>query len=255
MDIVLRATDDYFFTPYVYPQSWQRDDIWRQIISLSLIVNIGGYLLYIIPTTLDYLFIFDKSLMKHPQFMKDQVKLEIFYASKSIPLMGALTTIVFLFEVRGYSKLYDNWNDTPYGVFGMGLSILSFMFFNDMMIYWIHRFLHYRWFYKYIHKDHHKWKIPSPFASHAFHPIDGFLQSTPYHIYPFLFPLHKATYLLLFISCLQQPTLCSSSVSTCGPSRYTTATSACRRCCSRSSTAPRITSTTTSITTTTTVST
>ncbi|XP_014661384.1 PREDICTED: lathosterol oxidase-like isoform X1 [Priapulus caudatus] len=199
MDIVLRATDDYFFTPYVYPQSWQRDDIWRQIISLSLIVNIGGYLLYIIPTTLDYLFIFDKSLMKHPQFMKDQVKLEIFYASKSIPLMGALTTIVFLFEVRGYSKLYDNWNDTPYGVFGMGLSILSFMFFNDMMIYWIHRFLHYRWFYKYIHKDHHKWKIPSPFASHAFHPIDGFLQSTPYHIYPFLFPLHKATYLVLFI--------------------------------------------------------
>ena len=29
--------------------------------------------------------------------------------------------------------------------------------------------------------------------SHAFHPIDGFLQSLPYHIYPFLFPLHKGT--------------------------------------------------------------
>lgn len=44
-----------------------------------------------------------------------------------------------------------------------------------------------------------RWKIPTPFASHAFHPIDGFLQSCPYHIYPFLFPLHKFTYLVLFV--------------------------------------------------------
>lgn len=44
-----------------------------------------------------------------------------------------------------------------------------------------------------------RWKVPTPFASHAFHPIDGFLQSCPYHIYPFLFPLHKFTYLLLFV--------------------------------------------------------
>lgn len=44
-----------------------------------------------------------------------------------------------------------------------------------------------------------RWKVPTPFASHAFHPIDGFLQSCPYHIYPFLFPLHKVTYLFLFV--------------------------------------------------------
>lgn len=34
-------------------------------------------------------------------------------------------------------------------------------------------------------------KIPTPFASHAFHPLDGFLQSLPYHLYPFIFPLNK----------------------------------------------------------------
>eukprot|EP00960_Hanusia_phi_P014822 438818-Hanusia_phi.AAC.1 len=28
-------------------------------------------------------------------------------------------------------------------------------------------------------------------ASHAFHPLDGFLQSTPYHMYAFLFPMNK----------------------------------------------------------------
>ena len=68
-----------------------------------------------------------------------------------------------------------------------------------MCIYWIHRGLHHKKVYKYIHKAHHIWKVPTPFASHAFHPVDGFLQSCPYHIYPFLFPLHKFTYLGLFV--------------------------------------------------------
>ncbi|KFR01923.1 Lathosterol oxidase, partial [Nipponia nippon] len=49
------------------------------------------------------------------------------------------------------------------------------------------------------HKPHHLWKIATPFASHAFHPVDGFMQSLPYHVYPFLFPLHKVTYLGLYI--------------------------------------------------------
>jgi len=44
------------------------------------------------------------------------------------------------------------------------------------------------------------WKVPTPFASHAFHPIDGFMQSVPYHVYVFLFPMHKFTYLMLYIA-------------------------------------------------------
>ena len=79
------------------------------------------------------------------------------------------------------------------------LSIVTFILFTDWLIYWIHRWLHHKLIYKYIHKDHHRWKVPTPFASHAFHPVDGFLQSCPYHIYPFLFPLHKYTYLVLFV--------------------------------------------------------
>ena len=70
---------------------------------------------------------------------------------------------------------------------------------QDCLIYFIHVGLHLPVIYPALHKLHHKWKVPSPFASHAFHPIDGFMQSLPYHIYPFLFPLHKGLYLGLFI--------------------------------------------------------
>lgn len=53
--------------------------------------------------------------------------------------------------------------------------------------------------YKTLHKPHHKWIMPTPYASHAFHPLDGFAQSVPYHAYPYLFPLQKFAYIALFI--------------------------------------------------------
>lgn len=42
--------------------------------------------------------------------------------------------------------------------------------------------------------------VPTPFASHAFHPIDGYLQSVPYHLFIYLFPLHRKLYLVLFVA-------------------------------------------------------
>ncbi|KAL9613732.1 MAG: hypothetical protein Q9167_001746 [Letrouitia subvulpina] len=38
----------------------------------------------------------------------------------------------------------------------------------------------------------------APFALHAFHPFDGFAQSIPYHVFPFVFPLQKVAYIILF---------------------------------------------------------
>ncbi|KAG0143221.1 hypothetical protein CROQUDRAFT_673093 [Cronartium quercuum f. sp. fusiforme G11] len=81
----------------------------------------------------------------------------------------------------------------------IGISFVFFLCFTDFTIYLIHRWEHSPAIYKRIHKAHHKWVIPTPFASYAFHPVDGFLQSVPYHIFIFLFPLHKRLYLALFI--------------------------------------------------------
>lgn len=199
MDLVLNAADYYFFTPYVYPASWPEGDIFRQIISLLIVTNLGGYTIYFFFATLSYYFVFDHSIMEHPQFLKNQISREITLTVWSLPWISIPTVSLFLLEVRGYSKLYDDIGEFPIGWIQVMVSVLSFLFFTDMMIYWIHRGLHHRLFYKHLHKPHHLWKIPTPFASHAFHPVDGFLQSLPYHIYPFVFPLHKVAYLGLYI--------------------------------------------------------
>ncbi|XP_038610032.1 lathosterol oxidase isoform X1 [Tachyglossus aculeatus] len=199
MDIVLKISDYYFFTPYVYPATWSEEEIVRQTITLLIVTNLGALLLYLFFGSLNYYLVFDHSLKKHPQFLENQVQREIKYSIQSLPWISIPTVALFLAEVRGYSKLYDNIEDSSYGWFGVIISMLSFLFFTDMLIYWIHRFLHHKLLYKRLHKPHHLWKITTPFASHAFHPVDGFLQSIPYHIYPFCFPLHKVVYLGLYI--------------------------------------------------------
>ncbi|KAK5607545.1 Lathosterol oxidase [Crenichthys baileyi] len=199
MDLVLKVADYHVLTPYVYPESWPEGGALRQIISLLVVTNLGAAVLYLGLGALSYYFIFDHNLMKHPHFLENQVGREIKYAMSSLPWISIPTVALFFAEVRGYSKLYDNVSDSPLGWSGLLLSMISFLFFTDMCIYWIHRFLHHKLIYKMFHKPHHIWKVPTPFASHAFHPVDGFLQGLPYHIYPFLFPLHKVLYLALYV--------------------------------------------------------
>lgn len=153
------------------------------------------------------MFVFDKTTFKHPKYLKNQMRMEIEQTLRSIPIMAVFTVPFFVAEVRGHGYLYDSISDAPFShymfdIFGSAYNWLQFPFFlmfTDFCIYWIHRGLHHSLIYKHLHKPHHKWIMPTPYASHAFHPLDGYAQSLPYHIFPFLFPLQKFAYLSLFI--------------------------------------------------------
>ena len=177
--------------------SWlPRDNIVRQTISLYVITYIGIILLYFSMASMSYYFLFNKDLMKHPRFLKNQIKLEIQSSLRAFPWLDLLTVPWSVAEVRGYSRVYDRWDE--YGLWYLILSVPFFLLFTDICIYWVHRIEHHPSIYKYVHKPHHKWIVPTPFASHAFHPIDGYAQSLPYHIFPVLFPLNKLLFLALF---------------------------------------------------------
>ncbi|KAF8599656.1 putative sterol delta 5,6-desaturase [Ceratobasidium sp. AG-I] len=185
-------------TPAMSASAWPRDYIPRQLVSLTLVTLIGIHVLYFLFAALSYYLIFDHDMMKHPKFLKNQVKLEIQCALRAFPGMTMLTLPWFLGEVRGYSRLYVD--PAEYGYAYLFLSVPFFLVFTDYLIYWIHRMLHHPILYKHLHKPHHKWLIPTPFASHAFHFVDGYAQSLPYHIFIFLFPLQQWVYLGLFVA-------------------------------------------------------
>ncbi|KAF7590321.1 hypothetical protein BBP40_002971 [Aspergillus hancockii] len=177
---------------------WKRDNINRQAISLFLITWIFGLLMYLLGSTLVYHILFDKKLLRHPRYLPNQIRLELKQGLTSIPVMAILTAPFFLAEVRGWSKLYDSSSSSPFTGYTF-LQYPLFICFTDSGIYWIHRWLHLPSVYRWLHKPHHKWVVPTPFASYAFHPLDGWSQSLPYHVFPFIFPLQKSAYLGLFI--------------------------------------------------------
>ncbi|OCK84815.1 hypothetical protein K432DRAFT_344481 [Lepidopterella palustris CBS 459.81] len=185
-------------TEYTYMSKLHRDDWRRQALSLYIITWLFGLVVYYVCATLSYIFVFDKATFAHPKYLKNQIRQEIRQTNMSLPIMAILTVPFFLLEVRGYSKMYDTTANGP----GLWYNFLQFPFFiafTDFFIYWIHRGEHHPLIYKHLHKPHHKWVMPTPYASHAFHPLDGYAQSLPYHIFPFLFPLQKFAYVFLFI--------------------------------------------------------
>ncbi|KAI9881401.1 MAG: c-5 sterol desaturase [Pleopsidium flavum] len=182
---------------WAYMSAWPRDNIYRQTLTLYLITWIFGFVIYFVCASLSYLFIFDHATFSHPKYLKNQVRLEIRQTLISLPVMAIFTVPFFVAEVRGYGKLYDSPSEEPFFLYNY-LQFPLFIAFTDFCVYWIHRGLHHPSLYKTLHKPHHKWIMPTPFASHAFHPLDGYVQSVPYHIFPFFFPLQKFAYIALF---------------------------------------------------------
>jgi len=191
---------------YAWMSKWDRDNVWRQTVSLYILTWFFGALIYATFASLSYIFVFDKATFQHPKYLKNQMRMEIKQTLDAIPLMAIFTVPFFVAEVQGYSFIYDSATNPGVthpilSIFGNAWNWLQFpvfLTFTDFGIYWIHRALHSKFLYKRLHKPHHKWIMPTPFASHAFHPLDGFAQSFPYHLFPFIFPLQKFAYIALF---------------------------------------------------------
>ena len=181
----------------------RQDWVPRQALSIFLALSVLGFLLYVAVASLSYwLFVvLDKSRFHPntlPQPRAGQVRREILLALWSAPVMGLLTTPVVLLEFAGYAKLYDRVDE--HGWLYLAVSAALFLAFTDTTIYWIHRWEHeIPFLYRYVHKPHHEWIVPTSYAALAFHPVDGWLQSMPYHIFTFIFPFHKGLYLAMFV--------------------------------------------------------
>lgn len=93
---------------------------------------------------------------------------------------------------KGHSKLY--WGLGEHGYAYLAFTILFELVFSETLIYWIHRGLHGRFFYKTLHVSHHQFRSPTPLASVAFHPVDSFAQALPHHLCAFILPLNTYVY-------------------------------------------------------------
>ncbi|HMV68576.1 MAG TPA: sterol desaturase family protein [Myxococcota bacterium] len=163
------------------------------------ILTVAGFLGNLALSTLSYLvwFVWWRDRF-NPGFIPDWGKQRGAILWGAIGTLGnaVLMTPFDLAVMNGSSNMY--WDVAEHGWGWLAVSALLILVISETAVYWIHRVLHERRMFKYIHSRHHAWREPTPFVGTAFHPVDSFAQAFPTHLCAFLFPVHG----LLYVACI-----------------------------------------------------
>ncbi|BAZ08799.1 sterol desaturase family protein [Calothrix sp. NIES-4071] len=99
-----------------------------------------------------------------------------------------LSSLVLYLNSLGYNKIYNNFAD--YNVFWAIANFFIIWVIDDAWFYWMHRLLHHKSIYGYVHVVHHRSIDVTPFSSMSFHVVEGFLLSSWIFPVSFMMPLY-----------------------------------------------------------------
>ena len=117
-----------------------------------------------------------------------QVGREIFWSAISIMIISALLTVTWYAAGQGWIKSYLDINQ--YSLWWLAISVLVMALVHDSYYYWAHRGMHHPSVFRYVHKLHHGFTNPTPFASYAFHPLEAVVEVAWFLPLAAVVPLH-----------------------------------------------------------------
>jgi len=101
--------------------------------------------------------------------------------------------LVFLTHpIVSYRGMYMDAEHLP-TMTSLALKMVLFFLFEDFWFYWVHRLLHHRAIYKYIHKVHHDHAAPFGIAGEYAHPAETFILGLGTILPPWIMADHLAT--------------------------------------------------------------
>ncbi len=168
--------------------------------AVFITLAVVGFSFFLVLAALSHAFFFKwKKQRFHPDYKPDikQIRQSLKWSAYSIGGNALLMLPLHMLIIAGHSQVYYRVDD--YGWPWLITSALLILLISETMTYWIHRALHGKWLFKHIHKPHHDFRVPTPWAGVAFNPLDSFAQAFPHHLCVFLFPVHAGVY-TLFIS-------------------------------------------------------
>jgi lathosterol oxidase len=167
--------------------------IWNGLLFVS-----SGLLVFLLSVASYWLFFVWQRRRFHPGYRPNvtENRCAIRYALLNNSLNGLFSFAFQYLILAGHGRVYFSIADRGYPYFFF--SILLYVFFTETLLYWIHRALHVQPFYRWLHRQHHRFRKPTPLASFAFHPFDSLLQALPHHLCALFLPVHVGVYLLFW---------------------------------------------------------
>jgi len=127
----------------------------------------------------------------------NQIYDNIFWTCGVAGLIWTAYEVVTMWLYANHRIPYLSWRDHPVAFV---LWFFGILFWRDLHFYWVHRLIHWKPMYKYVHYLHHKNVNPNPWSGMAMHPVETALYLSvclihwviPSHPFHFLFDLQHA---------------------------------------------------------------
>lgn len=119
---------------------------------------------------------------------------EIKNSIMTIGVIAVIASLILFTPFRQYTLIYDDIHQ--YSFWWIPLSVILSLIFHDTYFYWLHRFIHSKKIYPYIHLTHHKSTNPSPWTSYSFDLFEAILENMILLIMVFILPLHSLSILI-----------------------------------------------------------
>ena len=103
----------------------------------------------------------------------------------------------YIYNGGTMTSLYFNIAD--YGWTYFFASFVLLFLYEDAVSYYLHRIMHLPFFYKLLHKWHHKYTVPTAFSATAFHPIEWWTFQFVQFLPAFVAPLHAFVYVAVLL--------------------------------------------------------
>jgi sterol desaturase/sphingolipid hydroxylase (fatty acid hydroxylase superfamily) len=97
-----------------------------------------------------------------------QVRDEVAWSLVSIAIFGGYGALTLWLDARGFTHL--RWELTAGG---LARDLLVLTLWNEVHFYACHRVLHTRWLFRHVHAMHHRSRVPTPFSTYSFHPLEA----------------------------------------------------------------------------------
>ena len=128
-----------------------------------------------------------------PNFLfKNQLYDNIFWSCVSGCTIWTAYDVLYFWSAANHHVPYVRWHEHPFYCVGL---MLLLPLWREFHFYWVHRAIHWKPMYKYVHYLHHKNVQPGPWSGLSMHPVEHLLYFTCVLIH-WVVPSHPIHFIL-----------------------------------------------------------
>ncbi len=118
------------------------------------------------------------------------IRREIRYSLQTTAVYAAVALATVHLEQIGALRYYADWSAYPLWYTLLSLPLLLVL--HDTYFYWVHRAMHHRILFRWMHLAHHRSHTPTPWAAYAFAPGEAVVMALFVPLAAWLIPIHGA---------------------------------------------------------------